>query len=73
VENTAAEIFAASGPDIRKQGDISRTLLANHGVLDMLTDDPLIETQHPIDHDAVVNADEREEVADCLKQLGYME
>jgi predicted AlkP superfamily phosphohydrolase/phosphomutase len=66
--------------DIR---DIAPTILASHGVdvptdvdgdvLDVFVSDPDVGTQSPIDLDDRDDASDDEEVADRLKQLGYME
>ena len=66
--------------DIR---DIAPTILASHGldipadmdgeVLDVFVEDPAVGTRDPIPHEEVGGADGDEEVAERLKQLGYME
>jgi predicted AlkP superfamily phosphohydrolase/phosphomutase len=66
--------------DIR---DIAPTILAGHGldvptdmdgeVLDVFTERPEVGTRDPIAHDDVGGPGDDEEVAERLKQLGYME
>ena len=66
--------------DIR---DIAPTILASHGldvptdmdgqILDVFVEDPDVGTREPIAHDERAGGGDADEVADRLKQLGYME